>query len=107
MTADSTHRKIGWVKESARERFNDIELTIMVSDVVVTNDRSAMAQRLAAAMNVSPEEVLASPQVLLGTIDEMVEDLQRRRDEFGLSYFVVVDSNMETLAPIVARLAGQ
>lgn len=107
MTAAATHRKIGWVREAAGERFDDIELTIMVSDVVVTDDRSAEAKRLAAAMNVSPDDVLASPQVLIGTSDEMVEDLQRRRDEFGISYFVVLDSNMEKVAPVVSRLAGQ
>jgi probable F420-dependent oxidoreductase len=107
MTAEATHRKIGWVREAAGDRFADIELTIMVSDVVVTGDRQGVAERLAAAMNVTPEEVLASPQVLLGTVEEMVEDLQRRREEYGLSYFVVVESNMEKIIPVLARLVGE
>jgi probable F420-dependent oxidoreductase len=107
MTNAATRRKIEWVREAAGERFDDIELTIMVSNVIVTDDREAAADRLAAEIDVSPEDVLASPQVLIGTVDEMVEDLQRRREEFGLSYFVVVEGDMEKLAPVVARLAGK
>jgi alkanesulfonate monooxygenase SsuD/methylene tetrahydromethanopterin reductase-like flavin-dependent oxidoreductase (luciferase family) len=106
MTREATHRKIQWVREAAGERFDDLELTIMVSDVVVTDDRKAAAETLATRMGVSPEDVLASPQVLIGTVDQMVEDLQRRREEFGLSYFVVVEGNMEKIVPVVARLAG-
>jgi len=37
----------------------------------------------------------------------MVDDLQRRREEFGLSYFVVVEGFMEKMEPVVARLAGK
>lgn len=107
MTAAATHRKIGWVRDAAAGRFDDLELTIMVSDVVVTDDRQAAAADLAANMNVSVEDVLGSPQILIGTVEEMVEDLQRRREEFGLSYFVVVEGFMEKMEPIVARLAGK
>jgi hypothetical protein len=73
----------------------------------VTDDRQGTADRLAADMNVTVDEVLASPQILLGTFEEMVEDLQRKREEYGISYFVVVESNMEKMIPVVARLAGQ
>jgi probable F420-dependent oxidoreductase len=107
MTAEATHRKIEWIRQAAGERFDNIELTIMVSDVVVTDDRQGAADRLAADMNVTVDEVLASPQILLGTVEEMVEDLQRTREEYGISYFVVVESNMEKMIPVVARLAGQ
>lgn len=106
MSAEATHRKIGWVRDAAGDRFDDLELTVMVSDLVVTDDRMATAERLAAAMDVSATEVLDSPQILIGSVDSMVEDLQRRREEFGLSYFVVLDTQMEKLAPVVARLAG-
>ncbi len=106
MTAEAVHRKIGWVRDAAGDRFDDLELTMMVSDVVVTDDRMAAAGRLAAAIGVTADEVLASPLVLIGSVESMVEDLQRRREEFGLSYIVVVDGNMEKLAPVVARLAG-
>ncbi len=107
MTAASATRKVSWVREAAGDRFDELELTIMVSDVVVTDDRHAAADRLAAGLGVNGEDVLESPHLLIGTIDEMVETLERRREVFGISYYVVVEGNMEKLAPVVARLAGQ
>lgn len=107
MTAASVSRKVEWVRDAAGERFDDLELTAMVSDVIVTDDRRAAADRLATEMGVSAKEVLESPHVLIGTIDQIIEDLQRRRERFGISYFVVVEGNMEKLAPVVARLSGQ
>jgi probable F420-dependent oxidoreductase len=107
MTATSATRKVSWVREAAGDRFDDLELTIMVSDVVVTDDRHAAADRLAAGLGVSGSDVLESPHLLIGTIDEMVETLQRRREVFGISYYVVVEGNMEKLAPVVSQLAGQ
>ncbi|HEU5104010.1 MAG TPA: hypothetical protein VFU22_33570 [Roseiflexaceae bacterium] len=47
------------------------------------------------------------PAVLIGSTDQIVEDLYRCREELGFSYFLVSDTQAEALAPIVARLAGK
>lgn len=44
--------------------------------------------------------------VLSGGPDEMADELQRRRDSLGLSYFTVPANTVEAFAPVVARLAG-
>jgi hypothetical protein len=36
----------------------------------------------------------------------MVETLQRRREEFGVSYLQVFFQDIDAFAPVVARLAG-
>ena len=36
----------------------------------------------------------------------MAEQLQVRREQYGFSYIVVTELNMDKLAPVVARLAG-
>lgn len=107
MTAASATQKVSWVAAAAGERFDELELTIMLSDVVVTDDRQTAASQLAAQLSVTAEDVLESPHVLIGTIDEMVNDLQQRRETFGISYYVVVEGDMEKLSPVVARLTGQ
>jgi probable F420-dependent oxidoreductase len=106
LTAAATAQKIAWIREAAGERFDEIELNAVVSDVVVTDDRRRTAERLAARDGVSPEEVLASPLLLIGSVEDMVEQLQERRERFGISYVVVTEPNLEKLAPVVARLAG-
>jgi hypothetical protein len=44
--------------------------------------------------------------VLLGTVDQLCETIEARRDRYGFSYWIVPDDAMEALAPVVARLAG-
>jgi len=34
------------------------------------------------------------------------EEIQRRRDEIGFSYFVIGANSADTLAPAIAELAG-
>jgi hypothetical protein len=40
-------------------------------------------------------------------VDHICDDLQRRRDRFGISYVTVYSESTDTFAPIVARLAGR
>jgi hypothetical protein len=66
----------------------------------------ALAEQLAPAFGVSPEEALESGAALVGTEDEIIDQLHRRRDRWGLSYVVVSDANVDEMAPIVAKVAG-
>ena len=106
LTAAATARKIAWIREAAGARFDQIELNMVVSDVIVTANRRGAAERLAARDGVAPEEILDSPLVLIGDAAEMAERLQERRERFGFSYVVVTEPNLDKLAPVVARLAG-
>jgi probable F420-dependent oxidoreductase len=107
MTAAATARKIEWVREAAGERFAEIEMNTICPTVEITNDRLAVAERLAVDLPVSADDVLESPAVLLGTVEEIVETLQERRERFGFSYIVVLEPVIEAFAPVVERLAGK
>jgi probable F420-dependent oxidoreductase len=106
MTPERLDTKIGWVREAAGDRFADLELASMVSDLVVTEDRADVAAGIAGKLGVTPADVLASPHMLIGTVDQIAEDLQERRERFGISYSIVLEGDKEKLAPVVARLAG-
>lgn len=45
--------------------------------------------------------------VLRGSTDEMVAELERRRETLGVSYFAVSEAFAEALAPVVERLTGR
>ena len=107
MTAAATDRKIAWVREAAGDRFDQIELNTICPTVEITDDRRAAAERLAADLPVSADDVLEAPPVLLGTVDEIVETLQERRERYGFSYVVVLEPVMEAFAPVVERLTGR
>jgi hypothetical protein len=53
-----------------------------------------------------PEELLASPHVLAGSVEEIVETLQEPRERLGISYITVPGHVVDNFAPVVARLAG-
>jgi probable F420-dependent oxidoreductase len=110
-TAEALEQKIAWVREAAGARFADLELGILVAQVLTTQDREQAAQliasTLASGFNVSTEVVLQAPYLLLGTVEQMCEELLARRERYGISYISVFEQSLETLAPVVAWLAGK
>jgi probable F420-dependent oxidoreductase len=110
-TADATDRKIGWIRDAAGARFDDLELSIVAPFVVETDDRDDLAASLVGGLDTgdldtSPANVLASPYIALGTIDEICDTLRERRERWGISYYVFNDDAVDTVAPIVERLRG-
>jgi hypothetical protein len=84
-----------------------LELNALVQQVVVTDDRRGAAEELASRWTqLTADEILQSPYVLIGTVDQMVVDLQARRQRWGISYYIVHEPYLDTFAPVVARLAG-
>lgn len=110
-TPEALEQKIAWVREAAGERFADLELGVLVAQVITTEDREQAAQfiasTLAAGLNISLDAILQAPYLLLGTVDQMCEDLLARRERYGISYISVFEAGLEALAPVVARLAGR
>jgi probable F420-dependent oxidoreductase len=103
---ESTRRKVAWVKEAAGSRFADIELNTLIGFAVITDDAKQMAEALAPAFGIAPEDARHVPLALMGTLEEMEEELWWRRQEYGVSYYSVEADCWEALAPIVQRLTG-
>lgn len=102
--AASVDERVNLVRSEAGER---IELNALVQRVVVTDDaRSAAAELAEPWPELSVEDVLESPYLLVGTVDEMVAALRARRERWGFSYIVTHEPFRDALAPVVARLAG-
>ncbi len=101
-----TDQKVQWVKDAAGDRYDDLELNMLVFAVVVTDDRAGTAEMMAPLFDVEPEVVPDYPLAWIGNEDEIVESLQARRDRWDVSYLVVQADAMEAAAPVVARLAG-
>lgn len=109
-TPEALEQKIAWVREAAGARFDELELGILVAQVITTEDREAAAQfianTMAAGLNVSADQVLQVPYLLLGSQEQICEDLLKRRERYGISYINVFEQGLEALAPVVARLVG-
>jgi len=121
-TAAAVDQQVGWIREAAASRFDALELQINVWGVVVTEHRRQAAEQIAQALAAMPptmftntalsvDEVLASPRFLIGTIEQIVEELLARRERFGISFVTTLElpgfANMDAFSPVVARLAGK
>jgi hypothetical protein len=92
---------------AGEERFADLEIEALVQRVIVTDDRRRAAEELATNwLQLSPDEVLESPYVLIGTVEQIIADLKARRERWGISSYTVQEPYMEACAAVVARIAG-
>lgn len=109
--ADETKKKIQWIKEGAGNRFDDIELEIGAYTTIVTDHPQPTAAAIGDALGFSADDIMQHPHCLIGSVDFICDELQRRRELYGISYVAVMDdgtNNMvEEFAPIVAQLAGK
>jgi alkanesulfonate monooxygenase SsuD/methylene tetrahydromethanopterin reductase-like flavin-dependent oxidoreductase (luciferase family) len=105
--ADDTLEKVGWIKEGAGDRFDDIELQIRYFLASITDDAKGLAEAMAPGFGISPDEALASGVACVGTVDQVCELLEQRREEWGVSYVIFGDDTFEQFAPVVARLASK
>jgi probable F420-dependent oxidoreductase len=102
--------RIAIVRAAAGERFDEIELNALIQAVVATDDREKAATELAAALDANPAVLLDSPFLLIGTHEQMAEQLAARRQQFGISYWTVFDelpgrsSALPDIAEVIALL---
>jgi probable F420-dependent oxidoreductase len=107
--AESVAQKVAWVREGAGERFDAIELSL-VPTMIVTNERRQRTETLIRERGwsgITLDQVWGMPSVFIGSIEQIAEDMQARREQYGFSYYIVSDDMMELCAPLVARLAGR
>jgi hypothetical protein len=65
------------------------------------------AARLSGLTAAEVAEVAETPLALVGTVNQICESLEARRDEFGISYWVAHEANIEEFASFVAAMTGK
>jgi probable F420-dependent oxidoreductase len=85
-------QKVEWIRQAAGERFAAVELNLFPTDVIIVQDQQQAVKqyiRERGLSGVTTEQLLASPYVLIGTIEQLVERIQRWREQFGISYLAI------------------
>ena len=105
---DATARKVAWVRDAAGGRADAIELHTNLTQVIATDDRAAGLAKVKRGYSLeSDAEALAVPHAVVGTVEQMVEQLLERRAAYGISYYTVFEAGMEAFAPVLAELSGR
>ena len=93
-----------WLSESAGERDADIERSALVQFTHVGDD--APSEEVLAERFQLPAEIIASsPFVLSGSVEKIVDQIERHRELLGVSHYVVRDP--DGFAPVVEALRGR
>jgi probable F420-dependent oxidoreductase len=101
--ADVTDEKLGWVKAAAGDRYADLEINLLQFAAIVTDDRTGTAEMMAPLFGLPPEELETYPHACIGTVEQICESLQARRDRWDASY-IVFQGDLDAMAPVVAAL---
>jgi len=103
--AEAFVEKLGWVRQAAGDRIDQIELAVSIG-IVARDERSVADGRHPSAMR-QLELAKGTPLVLLGGTDEICDQLRYWRDEHGITqYSIMNEIDLELFAPVVAKLAG-
>jgi probable F420-dependent oxidoreductase len=108
-SAATMAQKVEWVRQAAGERFHEIELSMVIT-IEITGNQQQRAAQIASERGwsgIPVEQVLEMPSLFIGPVEQIIEEMLARRERYGFSYYVISDASMETVAPIVARLAGK
>ena len=101
-------RRLEFIREAAGTRFEalDIESSPYWSEVTDDVD-AALVRRAAKLRDADPEVLRDHPNVLIGPVSLIVDQLQVRRETTGVNYVTIPGELLEDFAPVVARLNGQ
>lgn len=105
-TPDATDRKLAWLRDEAGDRFAELELQVRVHLAMITGDRAAVIEEMAPAFGLTPDEAAATPHALIGSVEEVRDQLIERRERWGISYLGMSGDQLDAFAPVVAELAG-
>jgi probable F420-dependent oxidoreductase len=106
-SAEATAQKIDWIRQAAGERFDQIALAVEVIEVVRTDGKQQPEPLTVMSPGEFGNQPLQGMYVLVGSVDQICEQVLANRERFGISHVSVMEKNMEDFAPIVARLSGQ
>jgi probable F420-dependent oxidoreductase len=105
-TEDETARKIGWIRDGAGDRFDQLELETATYFVSVEGRSTITPEAVMARTGMDLPTLQRFPHAAVGSVEQICEELQRRRELYGFSYITVGDAHLDAFVPVVERLAG-
>lgn len=108
LTAEELDERVARYQECASGRKEPAELNLLIQIVEITDDRSAAVRPwLSHVPHLAEDQVLQLPLVLVGTLDEIVNQVLAQRERYGFSYLTVLEPNMEVFSRVVEALSGR
>ena len=100
-------RRIDVVRAAAGERYGGLEIESSPYFTAITDDPEAALAKAASSTGIPVDVLREHPNVMIGSLETIVEMLYSRRDSLGVNYVTVQQSQIESFAPVVDRLSGR
>ncbi len=94
-----------WLDEAAGARVDAIERSALVQLTRIGPDVGGQLAELADRFRVPTDVVEATPFVLLGSVEQVIDKLERLRERYGINHVVVRDA--DGFAPVAEALTGR
>jgi probable F420-dependent oxidoreductase len=114
LLAPAIRRKLHWVQEAAGPRFAEIDVVLRLT-AAVTENRDAGVERCLHALNatyglrpvleISEKEISASPCYVIGSAAQICDQLEARRDEYGVSHYTLYATPPDEFAEVIAEMS--
>jgi probable F420-dependent oxidoreductase len=104
---DAIDERIALVRSAAEGRDAEPVIDALVQHVEITDDRDDAAARCAQmAPGMTAADVVFAPYALVGSTDELVDELIGHRERWRISSYVVRAPAIDLVAPIIERVRG-
>jgi alkanesulfonate monooxygenase SsuD/methylene tetrahydromethanopterin reductase-like flavin-dependent oxidoreductase (luciferase family) len=105
-TEESTRQKLDWVRSTAGDRYEDLEIGVRIHLAIVSDERDELYDLMAGGFGLTTDQAKRSPHALCGTVEQIVDDLVERRELLGISAIGLSASALDQMIPVIDRLAG-
>jgi len=102
---EALRERAAWLAEAAGDRVDAIERSALVQMTDIAADATNRADEAAERFHVDVHVIHDTPFVLMGSVEQIVDKLQRLRLDLGISHYVIRDP--EGFAPVAALLTGR
>ena len=100
-------RRTEFVRAAAGERYGGLEVESSPYFTEITDDPQTVLTGVAQSTGFSVDLLGDHPNVLVGSLESVVEKLYSRRETLGVNYVTVQQSQIESFAPVVDLLHGR
>jgi probable F420-dependent oxidoreductase len=96
--------QVAQVRRGAADRRGDVELNALVQVVQFTDDEPAALAAICAEVDgLTVEDAREIPYLLVGTVDQVIEKINRCHERWGIGYFAV--RTLEKFEPVIRSFA--
>ncbi len=100
---------VAGVRLAAGTRLDSLEFQVLVQAVVVTDAAKDTAESIVRTTlpTLTAEDVLATPYLLVGSKDAIIERLLEHRERWGFTHYTVRADALGQIEPVMAALADR